>query len=231
MAIPETVEIETRPEPELSVIWLHGLGADGHDFEPVVPELRLPTDPGWRFVFPHAPRRPVTINNGLVMRAWYDILSLDRGGPADEAGIRASGRLLDELIEREHSRGIDEGRIIVAGFSQGGAIALHTGLRSKERLAGIMALSCYLPLQQSFDAEVARAPDAANAGVPIFMAHGRFDPVLPYEMGAESAARLREAGFGVEWHEYPMGHSVCVEELAAIRAWLLSVGSGVERET
>ena len=173
----------------------------------------------------------MTINNGLVMRAWYDILSLDRGGPADEAGIRASGRLLDELIEREHSRGIDEGRIIVAGFSQGGAIALHTGLRSKERLAGIMALSCYLPLQQSFDAEVARAPDAANAGVPIFMAHGRFDPVLPYEMGAESAARLREAGFGVEWHEYPMGHSVCVEELAAIRAWLLSVGSGVERET
>jgi phospholipase/carboxylesterase len=231
MAIPETIEVETRADPSLSVIWLHGLGADGHDFEPLVPELRLPAEPGWRFVFPHAPERAVTINNGMVMRAWYDILSFDRGGPADESGIRASGRLLDALIERERARGIAAGRIVVAGFSQGGAIALHAGLRSSVRLAGIMALSTYLPLQQYFEAEVVRAPHRANAEVPIFMAHGRFDPVLTYEMGIESAQRLRAAGFSVEWHEYPMAHSVCAEEVVAIRAWLLSVAAGVESET
>jgi phospholipase/carboxylesterase len=231
MAILETIDVETQADPSWSVIWLHGLGADGHDFEPVVPELRLPGEPGWRFVFPHAPKRAVTINNGLVMRAWYDILSFDRGGPADEAGIRASAGLLDELIVRERSRGIGEGRIVVAGFSQGGAIALHGGLRSTERLAGIMALSTYLPLPQSFEAEVVHRSDRANTDVPIFMAHGRFDPVLSYEMGAESAARLREAGFGVEWHEYPMAHSVCAEEIAAIRAWLVSVADRVECET
>lgn len=231
MAIPETVEIETGADPAFSVIWLHGLGADGHDFEPVVPELRLAGEAGWRFVFPHAPLRPVTINNGLVMRAWYDILSFDRGGPADETGIRASAGLLDELIVRERSRGIGEGRIVVAGFSQGGAIALHAGLRSKQRLAGIMALSTYLPLQQAFDAEVVRNPEACNKDAPVFMAHGRFDPVLPYEMGSESAAKLRDASYRVEWHEYPMAHSVCAEEIAAIRAWLLSVAAGVESET
>jgi phospholipase/carboxylesterase len=231
MAIPETVEIETRADPAISVIWLHGLGADGHDFEPVVRELRLPGEPGWRFVFPHAPRRAVTINNGMVMRAWYDILSFDRGGPADEAGIRASGRLLDELIGRERSRGIAAGDIVVAGFSQGGAIALHAGLRSKERLAGIMALSTYLPLPQAFEAEVVRNAQAGNKDVPVFMAHGRFDPVLPYAMGSESAAMLRAAGYRVEWHEYPMAHSVCAEEIAAIRTWLLSVAAGVESET
>jgi phospholipase/carboxylesterase len=230
MTIPETIEIETRADPALSVIWLHGLGADAHDFEPVVPELRLPAEPGWRFVFPHAPKRAVTINDGMVMRAWYDILSFDRGGPADEAGIRASGRLLDALIARERSRGMGEGRVVVAGFSQGGAIALHAGLRSGERLAGIMALSTYLPLQQTFETEVVGNPDAANADVPVFMAHGRFDPVLPYEMGKESAARLREAGYRVEWHEYPMAHSVCAEEIGAIRSWLLSVAAGVESE-
>ncbi len=221
----DTVELETGPNPIGSVIWLHGLGADGHDFEPIVPELRLPDELALRFVFPHAPVRPVTINGGMAMRAWYDIVSLDRDGPVDEEGIRASGEILDSLIGRELERGMVADRIVVAGFSQGGAIALHAALRYPQRLAGLMALSTYLPLMGSFDAEVVRNKDAANRDIPIFMAHGSFDPVLPMQMGASSAELLTGAGFNIEWHDYPMAHAVCGEEIEHIRDWLLGVYS------
>jgi phospholipase/carboxylesterase len=220
--IPDCVEVELG-DPQASVIWLHGLGADGHDFELIVPELGLSPRHGIRFVFPHAPMRPVTINGGMTMRAWYDIRSFDRDGPQDEAGIRESGLLLERLIEREHQRGSDYERIVVAGFSQGGAIALHTGLRFRQRLAGLMALSTWLPLAQSFREEVAESADTALRELPIFMAHGSFDPVLPIEFGKTSRAALQSAGFNVEWHEYPMGHAVCAEEIAAVRRWLQAV--------
>lgn len=216
MALADSIEIETGPgEPQGSVIWLHGLGADGHDFEPIVPELRLPAGLRLRFVFPHAPVRPVTINGGMAMRAWYDILTLERGGLSDIAGIRASAALLDGLIARERERGIAADRIVVAGFSQGGAIALHSGLHYKERLAGIMALSTYLPLDD--------APAAAARKVPIFMAHGTLDPMLPMSLGRDSADLLLAHGLLVEWHEYPMAHSVCAEEIVDIRRWLLRI--------
>lgn len=224
MTIPETVEIETGGKPPIgSVIWLHGLGADGHDFEPVVAELRLPDELPLRFVFPHAPVRPVTINGGMTMRAWYDIFSLDRDGPADEVGIRASAELLDALIDRERERGIQADRIVVAGFSQGGAIALHGALRYPERLAGLMALSTYLPLQQFFKTEVLDSQVAGGIDMPIFMAHGSFDPVLPMDGGRASANLLIKSGRKVEWHDYPMAHGVCPDEISDIRAWLLSV--------
>ena len=219
----ETVEIETGPDTIGSIIWLHGLGADGHEFEPIVPELRLPAALALRFVFPHAPIRPVTINGGMSMRAWYDILTLERGGPIDEQGIRASGEILNSLIGRERDRGVDADRIVVAGFSQGGAIALHAALRYPERLAGLMALSTYLPLTESCDAEVVSNDEAVNGDIPIFMAHGTFDPVLPMHLGADSAAYLKDNGFSVEWHDYPMAHAVCAEEIAHIRDWLLRV--------
>ncbi|MEX2123674.1 MAG: alpha/beta hydrolase-fold protein [Woeseia sp.] len=223
MQIPDSVEIELGEEPKSSVIWLHGLGADGHDFEPIVPELGLPRDAGVRFVFPHAPMRPVTINGGMTMRAWYDIRSFDRDGPQDEAGIRESATLLGRLVEREHQRGSDYGRIVLAGFSQGGAIVLHTALRYPRRLAGLLALSTWLPLAQSFRDEVADNENAASRAVPIFMAHGRFDPVLPIELGKSSKEALEHAGFTVEWHEFPMAHAVCAEEITAIGRWLQSV--------
>jgi len=223
MSAAETVEIETGPNPTGSVIWLHGLGADGHDFEPIVPELRLPESLALRFVFPHAPPRPVTINGGATMRAWYDIFSLERDGPVDEAGIRDSAAILNGLIAREQERGIDARRIVVAGFSQGGAIALHAALRYPERLAGLMALSTYLPLTSSFNAEVVDNAAAVNQDLPIFMAHGSFDPMLPMQMGRSSADLLLAAGFTVEWHDYPMAHAVCAEEIEDIREWLLSV--------
>lgn len=228
MTTTETIEIETGAEPAGSVIWLHGLGADGHDFEPIVPELRLPDDLALRFVFPHAPIRPVTINGGMSMRAWYDILSLNHDGPTDEDGIRASATILEELIAREVERGIDARRIVVAGFSQGGAIALHTVLRYPKRLAGLMALSTWLPLWNEFDAEVVDNPAAGNREVPIFMAHGNFDPVLPIQMGQASAKRLTESGFNVEWHEYPMAHAVCAEEIGHIRSWLVGIYNDIE---
>lgn len=222
MALPETVEVTLGTEIRASVIWLHGLGADGHDFEPIVPELAL-GPAGVRFVFPHAPVRPVTINGGYPMRAWYDIVSLDRGGPQDERGIRESAAMLNELVEREHARGVDHARIVVAGFSQGGAIALHAGTRFGKRLAGIMGLSTWLPLAAVFDAE-ALAGRAVPAGdVPVFMAHGTFDPTIPIEYGRGTAETLRAGGFPVEWHEYAMGHAVCPEEIADIRRWLRTV--------
>ena len=223
MELPETVEVASSADPEGSVIWLHGLGADGHDFEAIVPELGLAGQLSLRFVFPHAPMRPVTINGGMTMRAWYDILTLERGGPQDEAGIRESGRLLELLIEREHQRDIPHDKIVLAGFSQGGAIALHTALRYPHRLAGLMALSTWLPLQDSFDTEVVGNTRAQSPELPVFMAHGSFDPMLPMALGQQSCETLEKAGYAVEWHDYPMAHAVCAEEIADIRNWLLSV--------
>lgn len=231
MSDPQTVEIEAAGPATGSVIWLHGLGADGHDFEPIVPELRLPADLKLRFVFPHAPVRPVTLNGGMRMRAWYDIISLDRSGPQDETGIRESAAILTELIERERCRGIANDRVVVAGFSQGGAIALHTALRHPQRLAGLMALSTWLPLGDQFVAEVLSNPASQPRDLPVFMAHGSFDPMLPLNMGQQSRAALQSAGYTVEWHEYPMAHAVCAEEIVAICNWLVRVFRGASEQT
>ena len=218
----ETIEIETGPKPSASVIWLHGLGADGSDFVPIVKELDLSGAPAIRFVFPNAPMRPVTINNGVVMRAWYDVSFGDlegRSRKADEQGVRDSGAQIGALIGREVERGTAAGNVVLAGFSQGGAIALQAGLRHPEKLAGIMALSTYLPLAAVLPQEAA----PANRNTPIFLAHGLYDPVVPYLMGATSRATLAGLGYGVEWHEYPMQHSVCLEEVQEIGAWLRKV--------
>ncbi len=214
----ETIELETGASPSAAVLWLHGLGADGHDFEPVVPELRLPAGLPLRFVFPHAPLRPVTINMGMRMRAWYDILQLG-GGPEDDAGIRASQRLLEGLIADQAARGIPPGRIVLAGFSQGGAIVLQAALRHPQRLAGVLALSTYLPLAGTLAAE----RSAANAGLPVFMAHGRHDEMIGIDRALQSRAALAALGYPVEWRDYPMGHSVCGEEIADIAAFLRRV--------
>jgi len=210
----QALEIETAPAPDAAVLWLHGLGADGHDFEPVVPQLRLTPQLRVRFVFPHAPVRPVTLNMGMRMRAWYDILQLG-GGREDEAGIRESQALLEALIARERRRGVAAQRIVLAGFSQGGAVALHTGLRHAERLAGILALSTYLPLRATLAAEAA----PANHNLPILMCHGSFDPMLPMQLGLASRDHLRSAGYRVEWKEYPMQHQICREEIRDISDW------------
>jgi phospholipase/carboxylesterase len=199
-----------------SVIWLHGLGADGHDFVPIVPELRLPPAPGIRFVFPHAPVRPVTLNMGMRMRAWYDIKTLTAEGRADQAGLRESVERLSGLIAAERTAGIAAGRIVIAGFSQGGAVALHCALRHPETLAGILALSSYLPLQAALAAELS----AANKATPILMCHGQQDPVLPLALGLMACNWLRAAGYRVEWKEYPMQHQVCLPEIQDIAAWL-----------
>ena len=213
------IEIETAPQPAASVIWLHGLGADGRDFEPIVPELRLPREPGIRFIFPHAPHRPVTINQGYVMRAWYDIAATEFGRQEDEAGIRESEQAVRALIQRETERGIASERIVLAGFSQGGAVVLHTGLRLPQRLAGIMALSTYLPLADTLTAEA----HPANADVPIFMAHGTDDPLIPVSLGQQSADLLTRRGANLEWRTYEMAHSVCLDEIQDIAAWLARV--------
>ncbi len=215
--------METGADPAGAVIWLHGLGADGQDFEPIVPELGLENLAPLRFVFPHAPVRPVTINGGMAMRAWYDILTLESGGPQDETGIRASGATLEALIERERGRGISCDRIVVAGFSQGGAIALHTGTRFANRLAGLMALSTCIPLRESLDAEVFTNEESQPRDLPIFMAHGTFDPVLPFQLGASTRDLLNANGFTVEWHDYPMAHAVCADEIRHISQWLRAV--------
>ena len=215
----ETLELETGPRPTAAVIWLHGLGADGHDFEPIVPELDLAATPAVRFVFPHAPMRPVTINGGAIMRAWYDVVSLEGVRREDDAGVRASQASVEALIAREASRGVPAARLVLAGFSQGGAIALQTGLRHAERLAGIMALSTYLPLASTVAAEAS----AANRDVPIFMAHGRHDSLIPIERATISRDALRKAGYEVEWHDYAMEHAVCREEIDDIAAWLRRV--------
>ncbi len=220
---PETVEVETGPAPRHAVIWMHGLGADGHDFVPIVPELRLLANLPVRFVFPHAPLRPVTINAGMIMRAWYDVFDLEGRRGEDEEGIRRSQVLVEALIAREQARGIPPARMVLGGFSQGGAIALQTGLRHPERLAGIVALSCYVPLARSLAAEAS----AANRDVPIFMAHGRDDDLIPVARAHRSRDLLLELGFRVAWHGYAMAHSVCAEEIRALGGWLCgALGSG-----
>ena len=211
-----SIEIETAPNPDASVIWLHGLGADGNDFVPIVPELGLAPAPAVRFVFPHAPVRPVTINNGMRMRAWYDISAADLQNRADLAGVRQSQALVEALIERERSRGVASARIVLAGFSQGGAIALYTGLRHAQRLGGVIALSTYLVAADKLASEAS----AANRGLPIFMGHGTADPIVRYQWGEASRRTLEAAGYPVEWHGYPMPHSVCMEEIVALGAWL-----------
>jgi phospholipase/carboxylesterase len=215
----DTLEVETTAKPQGSIIWMHGLGADGHDFEPIVPELVRKNERGLRFIFPNAPTRPVTINGGYAMRAWYDIIGLDRKSNEDETGIRASDALVQSLIKRENERGIPPDRIVLAGFSQGGAMALFTGTRYPEKLAGIMALSCYMLLAKKFEAERA----AANQSTPIFMAHGRMDNVVHPQMGEESRQLLEKNGYAVEWHTYSMPHSVCPEEIGHIAEWLRRV--------
>ena len=212
----DAIEIETAPAPTAAVIWMHGLGADGHDFEPIVPELRLGPRPSIRFVFPHAPLRPVTINQGHVMRAWYDIRALAGVRREDEAGVRQSARQIESLVARERQRGIPAERLVLAGFSQGGAMALHTGLRHAERLAGVMALSCYLPLASTLEAEAA----PANRAVPIFWAHGVHDPMIPLALAEQSREQLAALGYPIEWHQYAMPHSVSAEEIAEIARWL-----------
>jgi len=213
----ETIEICQDQLADASIIWLHGLGASGDDFVPVVEELALSR--AVRYVFPHAPRMAVTINGGYVMPAWYDIASLDIAGVQDEKGIRASQALVEELISQERGRGVKPERIVLAGFSQGGAIALQTALRYGERLGGVMALSTYLPLHGSLDTERA----TANANLPIFMAHGRFDNVIPIEAAQASHSELEKRGYPIEWHEYAMAHTVTGEELFDIQRFLSRV--------
>jgi phospholipase/carboxylesterase len=216
--LPDAVEIQTGERPTAALIWLHGLGADGHDFEPVVPELARGVG-ALRVVLPHAPVRPVTLNGGARMRAWYDIVGLDRHSEQDETGVHASDAAVRALIQREEQRGICADRVVLGGFSQGGALALFSGTRYPQRLAGLVGLSCYLLLAGSFDA----ASSAANAATPVFLAHGTDDPIVDPGFGRETRSVLESAGHAVEWHSYPMGHAVCAEEIAAIAAFLRRV--------
>jgi phospholipase/carboxylesterase len=215
----QSIEIETGPAPTHSVVWLHGLGADGNDFAPIVPELRLPPSLSVRFVFPHAPVQPVTINGGMSMRSWYDILVPNLVRIEDEAGIRASERAVHALIQREVSRGVPTSRIVLAGFSQGCAMTLHTGLRADYKLAGLMGLSGYLPLVDMADRD--RHP--ANLDTPIFLAHGLQDPVVTIDRAEASRDKLVSMGYQLQWHTYPMQHSVCPQEISDMSAFLRSV--------
>lgn len=214
------IEIETGPAPRHAVIWLHGLGADGNDFVPVVEALDHRRLPPTRFILPHAPSRPVTINAGYVMPAWFDILSLDFAGRREDAeGVHQSADLVEALVARENARGIEDGRIVLAGFSQGGAIVLHAGLRHPRRLAGILALSTYLPLAGTLAGEAS----PANRDLPLFLAHGEDDPVIPYAFGRQSGEMLEGMGYAVRWHGYPMEHEVCMEEIRDLEGWLAEV--------
>lgn len=217
--LPERIELETRDDPDRSVIWMHGLGADGNDFVPVVPALGLPESAKVRFIFPHAPVRPITVNGGMSMRGWYDILGMDIDRSTDEQGIRDSAATIQKLIDFEIERGIESQRIVLAGFSQGGAIALFQGLRCPTSLAGILALSTYLPLGDSLKEEMS----AANAQVPIYMAHGVSDPVVPISLAEESKKTIEAAGVDVAWSTWPIPHSVSPEEIADIGRWLNQV--------
>ncbi len=212
----DVIERETGPNPQWAVIWLHGLGADGSDFAPMVPELVRPQWPALRFVFPHAPIRPITINNGVRMRGWYDIVGMDFAERADKVGIAESVAQVEALIANEQARGIAPERILLAGFSQGGAVTLAVGLQRRVPLAGLIAMSTYLP-------DPAAAASQLQPGAlaqPLFMAHGSADPVVPYRAGEQSAQALQALGFTLEWHSYPMGHQVCVEEIDALRDWM-----------
>lgn len=213
---PGAVEISTGPNPSAAVIWLHGLGADGHDFEPVVPQLMWPGAPDIRFIFPHAPVRPVTLNNGMAMRAWYDIVSLTGNRDQDQKGIADSVNDTAALVRRERERGIDADQIVVAGFSQGGAIALQLAVRYPEKLAGLIALSTYMLLDHRLEND----RHEVNKDLPLFVGHGRSDPMVPFMLGEQLAERMRNLGHPVEWHSYPMLHAVCPEEIADLSAWL-----------
>ena len=215
----DALEVETAPSPAATVIWLHGLGADGYDFVDIVPALRLPGTPAVRFVFPHAPMRPVTINQGMVMRAWYDVRNDAGARREDEPGVHESQRRIDALIAREKARGVSASRLVLAGFSQGGAMALQTGLRHPERLAGVMALSCFLPLPDTLAAEAS----AANRDVAIFLAHGVHDPLIPLARARHAHEALTGLGYRVEWRDYPMPHAVCDAEIRDIAAWLARI--------
>jgi phospholipase/carboxylesterase len=215
----DTIELESSPNPTVSVIWMHGLGADGNDFVPIVKELNLSDCPGIRFIFPHAATMPVTINGGYVMRAWYDILGTDIAKREDETGLRVSQKRIEQLIEREKTRGIPANRIILAGFSQGCAMALQVGLRFPEKLAGLLCLSGYVPLRDT----VASERHSANQDTPIYLAHGRADPVIPMQRAEQSRDLLLQLGYKLEWHEYMMQHSVCAEEVEDISTWLQTV--------
>ncbi|MDN4036858.1 alpha/beta hydrolase [Massilia sp. YIM B02443] len=215
----DNIEIETAPNPEVAIIWLHGLGADGNDFVPIVRELDLTGLPGIRFVFPHAKTMPVTINGGYVMRSWYDILGTELTRREDEGGLRSSQLAVEALIAREKSRGIPASRIILAGFSQGCAMTLQTGLRHPEQLAGMMCLSGYLPLA----GHVAAERTAQSLKVPVFMAHGTQDPVVPFARAEESRKVLESLGYQVEWHAYQMQHTLCLEEVQDIARWIRKV--------
>jgi phospholipase/carboxylesterase len=213
----EAIRIEPREKPDSAVILMHGLGADGHDFESLVPELRLPSAPAIRWIFPHAPVRPVTINGGYSMRAWFDILAIDSQAAEDEPGIRESAAAIGALVRAEQENGIPPGRIILAGFSQGGAMALFTALRWPLRLAGVAALSCWLPLAGRLRAEA----HPANSAVPVFMAHGKMDQTVPLDLAEGSRDLLRANGYAVTWLTYPMSHGVSTAEVADLREWLL----------
>jgi phospholipase/carboxylesterase len=216
---PDAVVIQPSASVDASVIWLHGLGADGHDFEPIVPHLGSALTERTRFVFPHAPMRPVTINGGYVMRAWYDVVDADIARRADAAGVHESEEILRGYIEAQVASGIPSERIVVAGFSQGGAIALHSGLRYPQRLAGVLGISSYLPLPS----EIAEGRAQANAATPMFMAHGTQDAVIPVAAGEQSRDFLKDLHYDIEWHTYPIPHSVCLEEIEDISRWLLRV--------
>ena len=216
----QTVERETGHSPQWSVIWLHGLGADGNDFMPIVPELLRPEWPALRFVFPHAPVRPVTINNGVPMRAWYDIRDFDLANRADARGVEESIAQVEALIAREADRGVPPGRVILAGFSQGGAVALAAGLRRRVPLAGLVALSTYLPLGPEALQALDGSTSAEARRQPLFMAHGSHDPVVPLQAGRMGAERMKDLGFEVEWREYPMAHQVCAEQIGHLADWL-----------
>ena len=218
------IELATGADPVATVIWMHGLGADGWDFVPIVRELPLPEELQLRFIFPHAPVRPVTINGGMAMRAWYDIAMTDLARLPDERGIRESQQAVEALIRRERERGIPAARVVLAGFSQGGAIALQAGLRHAERLGGVVALSTYLALEDSFAAEAS----AANRDIPILMAHGTQDEVIPVRLAEASRNALKARGYDVEWHSWPMPHSVCAEEVEAVAAFLVRVLGGAQ---
>ena len=215
----ECIEINPDTQPSAAVIWLHGLGADGHDFEPIVPQLQLPDGLQVRFVFPHAPMRPVTINSGMVMRAWFDVLRMEPEHQINAGSFAESVDSVEALVEKEIEAGIPPERIVLAGFSQGGAVALHTGLRFGERLAGILALSCYLPTVDTLKSE----RSDANRSVPIMMAHGIADPVISMSRAVATREDLSGLGYEICWHEYPMEHAVCAEEIEAIRSWFLEL--------
>jgi len=223
MSNDKPIILQTGPyeshDTDAAVIWLHGLGADGHDFVPIVSELKLPAGLNIRFIFPHAPLRPITINQGYSMRGWYDITRLDIANRDDEAGIIESSAILTRLCDEQAAQGIAAKRIVVAGFSQGGAIALYAGLRYSRTLGGIMALSTYLPMQQRLQQEAT----AANHDTPIFMAHGQHDDVVALQFGLQTRSLLQQQGYRVQWHDYTMGHSVCTEEIGDISDWLGNV--------